>query len=89
MRVTIDGLARLFGSDDRVLRAVRNTGLSLVNRWVVEAALIRQRWGSRMERAEETIATSRCDSVRASVKISARSRLAFCAVFSNAASEFH
>jgi len=46
MRVTIDGLARLFGSDDRVLRGVRNTGLSLVNAMgPLKRALIRQALG--------------------------------------------
>src|SRR5258706_3761309 len=46
MSVTTDGLARLFGSDDGVLRAARNTGLSMVNAMgPLKRALVRQALG--------------------------------------------
>jgi 2-polyprenyl-6-methoxyphenol hydroxylase-like FAD-dependent oxidoreductase len=42
MRLTTDGLARLFGTDDPRVRRLRNTGLALVDRLVpLKNALIR------------------------------------------------
>jgi 2-polyprenyl-6-methoxyphenol hydroxylase-like FAD-dependent oxidoreductase len=46
MRVTTDGLARLFGIDDPMARRLRNGGLSLVNRITpLKRALIRHALG--------------------------------------------
>ena len=46
MRLTTDGLARLFGTDDPMARRLRNGGLALLNQIApLKRALIRQALG--------------------------------------------